>query len=172
MDKLNYIFTLTSREQPEKVNHCIARNRNLCAFYEIEFKVIPFEYDPSRYADIAIHSQTIALELAAKDPRILHLDWDTLLVNIPKVNTDFPMFHISTDMAHPLLDTIIFYNGDSTDLFSSYLEYYRMNGLGQGHNVPLTSFFKTRTQRVPPRDYIHYGTGLWLKGRGTDLCTP
>ena len=116
MESLKYIYTLVYGIIPEQTRRTIISNREFCAHCGVEFKVLNFDVAVGECAAGA--SDKKRFENAAAIPRILYVDWDCRIENLPEFDPAVPVVAQENGVAR---ESWAMYNGDATDLFKEML---------------------------------------------------
>jgi hypothetical protein len=155
-----YVYTLVCGAMPCVCHIVTERNKHFLSMLGIDFRVIRFE--PEEKLSVALTSDRIRLEKASKEKRILYVDWDCLIIDMPPLSngTAFGEYN------KKYIDTFFMWNGDQTEIFAKFLgECGQTQNISGWYYPKINECFKrfTKCNQVIGSDFIkHYGTG---KGR-------
>ena len=156
---VNFAFTLVNGTVPEQAEACIESNRMFFHRHGIPFRVIP--YESTIFGDVGKSGDYHRFKIASEHRRVLYLDWDCRMIELPDLHPDIPLFAPLRE-SPSVFDGFLFYNGDSP-LFKEYFEYHcrTSNNFEACFYFTMNTFFKGRVCLFPEKCFKHLYLGAW-----------
>jgi hypothetical protein len=156
MNNIAYAYTLVSGVIPDVVRRVIEHNKWICKENGIEFKVEHFDV---LYGECAAgKSDKERFKKASQTARILYVDWDCKIENLPEFDPEKPMVYQFPNSI--VRESFVIYNGDNVQVFKDIYPIIKKTSIKRGwwgcHLEALNSKeFRNKMSAFPDGCFTH-----------------